>query len=498
MLKRYAIFVTALLFAAGALLGSANAFYLDDERNVELKGKIQSRVSFRTEESEGYTYPHTNVGNMVQQRNLVLIELNHVLSKPTDTTPDLKYHILGRLLYEGVYDYGPQGYKDLRQESMTQYGDGPNIDKFKKDADIWEAYADYSKGRGFLRVGRQNLSWGETDIFQLLDRINPIDNTFGGSFEDLDDRRIPIWMARGTYNLGQIGPISTVTVEGFFNPGFADQKVAPVAPYGTPYAYPMPLQPPTFVHEPERTMSNSRTGVRIQGVVSENFNFSLAHYKTIVDTPTPVVTFAPMVPGFVTQDMYYSTEQVTGGSVSFFEPHIEAIIRAELAYFWGEPVFIPEVNAPMLFGQMRTGTIPTKDVIRYMVGLDKNFWFRPLNARSMFNAYLQYFAEYFPTYDDRQRMPLQRYPSGDLISQVRYDQKITLVLSNTWLEGTLNPQLAIAYDPRGAVMFIPSVEYQFDPWRLKVAYYRIDGDNDVSLGVLRDRDQVSCQLTLIF
>jgi hypothetical protein len=480
------------------MLNYAGAMSIDEDKTMELKGKLESRISFRMEESEGYTYPSTQVGNVVQQRNLALIEWNHILMRPVELGPELKYHLVGRFLYEGVYDYGPQGYRDLKDPSMTQYGDGPNIDNFKKDADLWEAYADVTKGKGFLRIGRQNLSWGETDIFQLLDRINPIDNTFGGSFEDLDDRRIPIWMARGTYNLGKIGPVSTVTVEGFFNPGFADQKVAPMAPYGTPYAYPMPLQPPTYVHAPERDFQHSRMGARIQGVVGDNFNFSLAHYQTLVDSPTAVVTFAPSVPGFVTQDLYYQTEQVTGGSLSFFEPHIEAIIRAEVAYFWQEPVFIPEINAPILFGNFQTGTIPTKDVVRYMVGMDKNFWIRFLNSTTMFNAYIQYFAEYYPTYDDRQKVALQRYPTGEMMTQVRYDQKITFILANSWLEGTLKPQIAIAYDPRGAVMTIPSVEYQFDPWRVKVAYYRIDGDNDVSLGILRDRDQLSVSLGLLF
>ena len=227
---------------------------------------------------------------------------------------------------------------------------------------------------------------------------------------------------------------------------------------------------------------------------------SLAHYKTIVDTPTPVLTFAPTVPGFVTQDMYYSTEQVTGGTVSFFEPNIQAIMRAEVAYFWSEPVFIPQINAPILFGDFRTGTIPTKDVFRYMVGLDKTFWIRALNERSMFNVYLQYFAEYYPNYDDRMKIPVQRYPTGELMTQVRYDQKFTLVVNNSWpwLKGDLVPALVVAYDPRGAVMTIPSIEYQCDPWRLKLSYYRIDGANDVSLGILRDRDQVSAQLTLLF
>lgn len=486
---RCVVVLVTLLFVSA----NAHALYLSEDKTLEIKGKIQSRVSWRTDESEGFTYPKIPKGNMVQQRNLGLLEINHSLSQQTDTTPELKYHLLGRVLYEGVYDYGPQELRQVRENNRDE------IDDFKKSADIWEAYADITKGRGFLRVGRQNLSWGETDIFQLLDRINPIDNTFGGSFEDLDDRRIPIWMVRGTYNFGQIGPITNFTLEGFVNPGMVDQQVAPMAPYGTPYAYPSPPPAlPTRLHDPDNTLDESRAGLRVQGVVGENFNFSLAHYKTFVDTPAAIVSIDPTVPGFVAQDLYYKTEQVTGASVSFFEPHIEAIVRAEVAWMWDEPVFIPQINAPVLYGQFQSGTIPTKDVFRYMIGLDKNFWIRFLNEKSMFNAYIQYFAEYYPDYDDRMRLPVSKYPTGDFMTQVRYDQKFTLVLSSSWMEGTLNPQLAVAYDPRGAILTIPSVEYQFDPWRIKVAYYRTDGDNDVSVGILRDRDQASVILTLVF
>ena len=489
------------LFVSVSIHSKANAYFFDEDKTLEMKGKVQMRASWRTADPVGFdTIPGAGgvpKGNLVQQRNIALIELNHILSRQTDTAPDVKYHIVGRFLYEGVYDYGPQEFKNVRAANQDV------IDRFKKDGDLWEAYIDYGKGAGFLRVGRQNLSWGETDIFQLLDRINPIDNTFGGSFEDLDDRRIPIWMVRGTYNLGRVGPISSLTLEGFFNPGFTNQKVAPVAPYGTPYAYPLPppsWNPPLVIHKLEETLDNSRAGVRIQGVLSDNFNIALAHYNTIGDSPAYIITFDPTRPAtnIVQQDMIYRTEQITGASLNFFESHLDGVIRAEVAWFWNEPVFIPAINAPILFGNFASGTIPDKQVLRYMVGFDKNFWFRLINDKSMINFFLQYFAEYYPDYDERQKLALPRWPTGEFVYQPRYDQKITLIAYTSYMEGKLSPQLAVAYDPRGALMYIPSLEYAFDPWRLKVAYYGICGADDVSVGIMHDREQASVMLSLLF
>jgi hypothetical protein len=475
-------------------LAHAASYFQLGENPLEVKGKVQARLSWRTDRSEGFTFPSVATGNMVQERNLGLVELNQTLSKQTETTAEVKYHLVGRFLYDGIYDYGPKAFQDVRNANKAE------IDNFKKDADVWEAYVDYTKGKGFLRIGRQNLSWGETDIFRLLDRINPLDDTFGGSFEDLDDRRIPIWMVRGTYNLGNVGPVSSLSLEGFWNPGMGGQKVSPMAPFGTPFAFPMPASTvPTRVHKPEKTFESSRMGARLQGVLGDNFNFSLAQYQTIIDSPAAIVTFDPAAAGGpVFQDLFYKTEWVTGGSVNFYEPHIEGVIRSEIAMFWNEPVFIPQVNAPVLFGDFRSGDIPKKNVLRYMVGLDKNFWIRALNEKSMFNVFFQYFAEYYPSYDDRMKIALPKFPTGEFMKQVRYDQKITMIAFTSYMEGTLTPQLALAYDPRGALMFIPSLQKFFDPWVFKVAYYGITGKDDVSVGILRDRDQASFTVTRLF
>lgn len=484
---------TIILLAGVILQGRAYAIDIDEEGDLEITGKLQSRISFRATGSEGFTFPETPQGNMVQQRNLGFLELNHLLLRQTEETPELKYHIKARLLYEGVYDYGPDEYRKVREANPDV------IDEFKHDESIWEAYLDYQKGPWFFRVGKQNLSWGETDIYQLLDRINPLDNTFGGQFEDLDDRRIPIWMARGDYNFGNIGPISSLTLEAFLNPGWVDQEVAPLAPYGTPYAFPSPAPAvPVRIHKPEETFQNSRAGVKLTGVISDNYTFSLAHYQTIMDTPSAVLTIDPSVPGMVAQDLSYETVQVTGGSMCFYEPHIDSIIRTEVAWFWDEPVFIPEINLPALYGNFVTGEIPKTNVFRYMLGLDKKIWIRLLNNKSMFNFYLQYFGEYYTNYDKRQKLPVNRFPSGEFIDQERYEDKYTLVSSTTYMNGTLTPQVALVYDPEGALMYIPSIEKSFYPWIFKLTYYGITSHDDVSVGIIRDRQQVSFQATLVF
>src|SRR6185436_20410576 len=106
----------------------------------------------------------------------------------------------------------------------------------------WEIYLNVGRGPGFLRVGRQNLSWGETDGLRLLDLINPIDNFFGLTFdEDLDEKRIPLWMARANYQLiANWGPLSSVGVETFLVPGVIDTTQTPVLFQGFlhPYAPP--------------------------------------------------------------------------------------------------------------------------------------------------------------------------------------------------------------------------------------------------------------------
>lgn len=488
----------------------AEALFLDPEdKTLEVIARLQSRSSFRLQDAEGYTQPiGVRAGDLVQWRNLAMIEMNHDLSRLAGEVDVLhplknleikaKVHLVGRFLYEGVFDVGPQPFRAVGDE------DAENIEKFKEQYDLWECYVDLSRGPLFFRVGRQNLAWGETDVFRLLDGINPLDNTFGGVFEDLDDRRIPLWMLRGSCNFGRVGPVSAVTLEGFCVPGIWDARVAPIAPNRTPYAAPQPESPiPTVVCTPGRDMSNSRWGVRLMGVLLDNFTVSLGHYRSYPDIPALRLGVGEN-PIDAWTEIRFPGVQVTGGSLSFWEQHTDVVLRAEAAWFWDEPVFIPAVNMPVvplpiplpgLPGLPANGKIPAKDVLKWSIGLDRNVWVRPLNAKRTFMVSFQYFGSWVQDYDERMRIPLALYPDAmNFAGAKEMDGMFTLLVNTDYYGGDIVPQMVAAYDARGVWMFQPSVTCIFEPFRFMVQYSGIVG-NLAGFGAFRDRDQISFSLS---
>jgi hypothetical protein len=488
---------------------AAQAVAIDDQRSLELIAKLQSRVSLRLQDSEGFTAPaEVAVGNLTQWRNIAYLEINHDLEKlqaGLDILKPLewlklrtKYHLVGRFLYEAVYNVGPDGFQDVRDN------DKENIDSFKESYDLWEAYVDLSRGPWFFRLGKQNLAWGETDVFRLLDQINPLDNTYGGIFEDLDDRRIPLWMLRGSYNFGTVGPTDSLTLEGFWVPGTWDAHVSPLAPYGTAYSAPLPALPPPLQQRiiyPDKDLSNSRWGVRLMGMLW-GMNLSVAHYKTFMDLPSPVFVIEPDPPplGSPYQELRFDDIQITGGALNFWESVTDTVFRAETAWFWNEAVFIPDINMPIqplpiqipgIPGIPQNGEIPDKDFLRYMIGLDKNVWIRPLNKTQTFMVSMQYFGQWVPDYDLRMRQAVPMYPKTTEFPAVReLEGTITGLVNTTYLNGKVTPQMVAGYDVRGAWLLQPSVNLIREPFRFMLQYSAIVG-NFTGFGVFRDRDQVN-------
>lgn len=484
------------------LTGVAEAIYLDKKKTLEFSAKLQTRASFRTQDSSGFTFPEVDTWDLVQHRNIAYLEFQHDLRsliqeagcfRPLKRAGiNVKYRLVGRFLYEGVYDYGPQPFQDVRDANKDV------IDSFKKEAELWEGYGDIDRGPLFVRFGLQNLAWGETDVFRLLDGINPLDNTYGGVFEDLDDRRIPLAILRVSYNFGRVGPVSTTSLEAFWNPTGLDNTVAPLAPFGTVYATPVPVLEgpvtPSRVIGPEKDFNGSRFGFRLQGVLAGNYNLSIAHYRSYRDTPAARLVLDP---GPV-QELVYEAQHVTGGSLSFWQPHTNAIIRTEVAWFWDEPVFIPEENAPLLAGVFDSGKIPRKNVLRYVFGVDYKLWIRPLNSRQMFSLSAQYFGQWITGYDERQRQPLPEPPDPTNLADIKeYEQTMTLIVNTTYRNGTVVPQVVAAYDPRGVWMVQPSVNFIREPVRFMVQYSMISGQF-TNFGFFRDRDQLSLILSLLF
>jgi hypothetical protein len=364
--------------------------------------------------------------------------------------------------------------------------------------------------------------------------INPLDNTFGGPFEDLDDRRIPLWMLRGSYTIGTIGPISSAMIEAFWVPGSWDVRVSPVAPAGTAYSAPFPdVGMALKIVHPAKRLSNSRWGVRVMGLLGGSFNFTLAHYKTFSDTLGVRVGVTPGLPVLLStndawQEIVFKDVQITGASFNYCEPRTDIIFRGEVAWFWDEPALIPDENLKLsdttiplppvivdllsdLMGQDLAmlgfdslpvnptgGTIPKKDILRFMIGLDKYMWIRSLNKRTTFFLSLQYFGQWVSDYDNRMKQPFALYPKPLDFAAIREIEGTFTFLANTnYLNGRITPQLVVAYDIRGAWLVMPSVLFLREPFRFMVQYSAIAGQF-TGFGGFRDRDQLTFILTYLF
>jgi hypothetical protein len=289
----------------------------------------------------------------------------------------LKYTLEYRFEGEGLYDWGPSEYKNQFAVQERFRGDFPNVnlpgvanttnrlnpryieervDRLRRNARVrnrlFLAYLDFERGPLFLRLGRQVLAWGETDVFRLLDNINPLDDSFGGFFIALDERRVPIVMARGSWQLGSFGPFQDAYIEGFAAQG---NKVAtnPGIPAGSPWS-PGGIARPnqairTVVDTPDPT--EIRGGARLV-FTARDITFNLAHYYTYLDVPG--VQFR--LPGRVqlagetapSNTARFGNEiiafqrfprvQITGGSLTFPITQLYTIVRSEVAYFRDEPM----------------------------------------------------------------------------------------------------------------------------------------------------------------
>jgi len=418
--------------------------------------------------STSATFPHSAAGHLRQNRFFIEAELNHDLSRllkegvgPFSLLNDLpfkfkslSYHATFRGEGEGLYDWGPREYSTADQFYTVQRVNGQAVGKqgfvdvpaarrklrrLSVDRErLFQGYLETTVGPLFLRLGRQILSWGETDGFQLLDHINPIDSSFGGFLISLDERRVPLDMLRSQYYIGDFGPISEMFLEGY---AAIDNKVGyyPGTAAGSPWALPSLGAPgnatKTFSLRPARTIDNTRGGARL---VFNAFNatFSIAHYYTHFDVPAvqvftttggvtsqpfndhlacPADPRSPPDPrlgnsedptkqncGFPTHAVLTAPQvQVSGLTSTFAVPQIFSVVRSEVAYFKDEPAFTQGQLDPFIFngkggvnGFNPTGGRRLRDSINAVLGLDVNQWIRFLNPNQTFFISTQFFYKH--------------------------------------------------------------------------------------------------------
>jgi hypothetical protein len=103
-------------------------------------------------------------------------------------------------------------------------------------AEMWQAYIDYRSGNWWLRIGKQQIAWGEALGLRVLDTINPLELSqnlaMDRIFEEFDRVRVPQWFLRADYTIPN-ATIPDLTAELILNPGHVVPTILPKQ--GSPY-----------------------------------------------------------------------------------------------------------------------------------------------------------------------------------------------------------------------------------------------------------------------
>lgn len=408
----------------------------------ELTGNVSSQQLFR--------HPDIDEWAFVQQRNTLRLRFDYNMfdkgllfsgiSAPF--LESAKLHVLYRGDYDSVYDYTP-GFeqKDIYGYEVglnNRLNDLPNRDDIKFDNDLREFYIDFRLKQLpiSVRMGRQQIVWGETDNFRLLDRTNALDLSWHLQQESWDELRIPYWMFKGLYDIGRIGPLSDTFIEAYYNPGdwYPNKRKFLPRPWSLPITNPLDqaeaatglkglYNDTTLFHQGDYKRNpddNSQVGVRFNGVTPQSIQFTLNYFYqrwSGGDDGTNAAAFRGLIDPAETNEATSRGElpivavfpyvNCFGFSLNYADDEVtQTVFRLETIY---------EINVPFLdaskqfdtanLDQYQNGVaavllsrdvygISKHDMWKGSIAFDRPTWIRFLNRRSTFLLLGQFFWHY--------------------------------------------------------------------------------------------------------
>lgn len=496
-----------LAVAAIVVLGLSSLVGPDRARATLRFGDLQ--VSGNLQAQQLFRHPDASSWSFIQQRNTARIRLDYDWYEGGKwigkySIPFLersKLSVYWRGVYDSVYDYTPgfvektdvhgfayPGGRNYFQAatapgSLVVQKNNPNVtnpvvrrqltenqleisglthgerDAIKFENQLREAYIDL-KLRGVplqIRAGRQQIVWGETDNFRMLDRANPLDLTWHFQQEipapafGWDEIRRPLWMIKFLYDFGNIGPISQSFLEWYWNPGDwepAKQTFLP-RPWGLRFYDPLtnPYDGAFFFGQcvqngapadlvvkggPRRgqsacnrliggsklfgrgdynrdPMENSQVGVRFHGISPQGLEFTLNYFyqrfagddgtnyaplSALIDNPENRIRAARLYSrGVFPAEAINPYVHTIGASANYSD---EAYTQAVFRFETVYDMGVPffDVSKVSVVSTPALPGVTKKDMWKGMIAFDRPTWIRFLNKKSTVFLTGQFFWHY--------------------------------------------------------------------------------------------------------
>lgn len=395
------------------------------------------------------------------------------------TTGPIKWKGVGRVDREAKTGF-LNDLENLRATNGTAVGgQSQSITDNYDNAQIRELWMEFQAGdRASVRVGKQQIVWGESDFFHAMDVAHGYDLSWRLFLEgENEEWRKPLWLISTKIEV----PEAKGQIQAFVRPGLDSCKdignsydIRGGRWFFQPYrGYDLTAVTDNDCKHPDADSKKTTGGIRWAGR-SNSLSYSAAYIKTFAADPVANSAFAPFMkaPTGAFFDLIHPTIDVLGMTVNGYSASIDAVLSAEVAFTKDQPYNVGTgvLGAPTVPGNVGLGLggIMKKDTLTTMLRADKNLNFQELlgtNRPSLTS--IQLFDTMVLNYkesDDLARLFAYGAPLK------RHSTILTAFALLNYKGDTINPSFAVGTDlSNGGGFFIPAVDIVLgDSWRLKV------------------------------
>jgi len=437
------------------------------EDKVSFSGSLKNESSIRINNLNG---------DLTKEKNIVELAGQYKIK-------DDELVFFGKVKYWYDFAYGAR-----RKLDIAQY-----YSEHIQRADwLRDLYLDYNRGPWFLRLGKQQVAWGQADGITILDRVNPVDLSEYW-LPDMQDIRIPLWMANINYS-----PKLNSNLQFLFIPDFEQSTSAPIGGPFCTYSYirydnwkKAQSSVNENIYFPGKQFKNSTFGLQWSDRVGDldyTLNFLNGYYYSARNTTIWLGGANYKV------DRAFKRYRLYGGSFnkSFTNPGpMQGItLRGDFALYNDEPTYIGD---PLIASAKK---IDRWDNVFWLIGADRYVFTKWLVSLQYAQYILEHGKDKDPTLTQRQQYPMNAFTYGfaDQLENI-----FSLKVSTTFMNDRLKPEILWSFTDDNQGRVSPKINYEIkDNLVLTVGVHYFYGNLFDSNGQYREENQFYANLKYTF
>ena len=401
--------------------------------NLQTHGSLKNETAARIRTPKEFT----------KLRNQLILAESGKLSENTT------FKVSGRFWYDAVYD-GTDNYPE-NVESDQEYL-----------YELRDTYLDYSNGPFDVRLGKQQIVWGEAVGLFFADVVNAKDlREF--VLPDFDMIRIPDWGMDLEYGKDNFH------AEFIWLPAPQFNKYGVI---GSEFAYPFPLPPNTsFTYvdplEPKDSFNNGEAGVRLSYLIN-GWDVSGFYLYTWDKTPVMYRTINANV-----FDFHPGYKRLNIIGTTFSKELSDAVVKGEFVY--------NHKGNFSLFDANDSDGIIRRDFLEYVLGVDYTFF-------GKIDTNLQFMQRVIFGYDKR------------IVNERHVRNAVSLRIDKGFLNNALDAEFFIIAGLETLdLMCRPRLTYTFqNNWKFRVGLDIFDGRASGIFGKFDRKSRAYAELTYSF